>query len=501
MDEFVVASHSDYARVVKRLYGDYTAEGHLIVFRGQSSEHRLPDGRLALIPSAFRSPYPAVNPKGLMPAVTRYLELYLKTADELTRRIFREGFGNRLKTLIEEYDPPSPVSALFHTSELTDLPAVAAVFWNMEFWLAVAQHYGLPTGLLDVTTDPDVALWFAVHKYTRLGRGRRVGYKPADGASYVYALRVMAEPRQVIPLSTFFFDGDTRPRRQQAALLSGIYNTPPDHLLERILKAVPRGAFLPRPAGNTFAEMVIARIVVEKAFRSPAVERPAERLFPCPDDDRLYARLLEKCDWVETLTHCARVGQRSRHQVMTPTEQSRPVKSRRELADDPSWFTILFVGQDADAALAYAWRCIYFGSPLGRFNLFERAGLNLIVATAEETKSLIMEAGVAVILFCDVGNSLIRSGAVKAICRIIARKQRVVVPVYSKLGEAERRFSARPFDLLVETATSEAEKVTRSICGAIELSWQLQRADAGSTCRKQFTASLGKFSEAANRLH
>ncbi len=76
MDEFAVASYSEYAKVMKRLYGEYTESGSLIVFRGQTSEHRLPDGRLALIPSAFRSPPPALKPTGLMPAVTRYLERY-----------------------------------------------------------------------------------------------------------------------------------------------------------------------------------------------------------------------------------------------------------------------------------------------------------------------------------------------------------------------------------------------------------------------------------------
>ena len=157
---------------------------------------------------------------------------------------------------------------------------------------------------------------------------------------------------------------------------------------------------------------------------------------------------LEKCDWVETFAHCDGVGQRPRRRVMIPTEQTtRPVESRRELADDLSWFTILFVGDDAEAALAYAWRCIYTGNPVGRVNLFDRAGLDLIAVTAEEAKRLVMEPGVAVILFCDIGNSLIRSGTADAICRVIAQKRRVVVPLYFNLDKAERSATAQPFGL------------------------------------------------------
>ena len=62
---------------------------------------------------------------------------------------------------------------------------------------------------LNVTTDPDVALWFAIHKDTRWDSGRCVDYESAGGAGYVYPLQVIAEPRHIIPLSAFFFDGDT----------------------------------------------------------------------------------------------------------------------------------------------------------------------------------------------------------------------------------------------------------------------------------------------------
>ena len=169
MEEFTVSTYSEYAAAIEQIYGDYTATETLIVFRGQAAEYRLPDGRLAIVPSAFRTAHPGV-PEGLARALSSYFEAYLRTADELTRRLFEQNYSGSFKTFIADYSQYS-VGPLYHASEVTDLLSIHAAFTNLRFTVAVAQHYGTPTGMLDLTTDPDVtALALA---WLPLGSGRR----------------------------------------------------------------------------------------------------------------------------------------------------------------------------------------------------------------------------------------------------------------------------------------------------------------------------------------
>jgi len=164
------------------------------------------------------------------------------------------------------------------------------------------------------------------------------------------------------------------------------------------------------------------------------------------------------------------------------------VIANRELASDPSWFTVLLLGDDAAAALTLAWRSSYAGSPYGVVNLFGKQGINLIVVSVDEAKELILESGVVAIFFCDVGRRLIRDGTADDMCQRIAQSGRVVFPSYTNLDEHERRFSEAPFGML--DSTLEGVKITKWIRSAIEMSWQLSRAAPSSICRKQFSDNL-----------
>jgi len=481
MENFTVSTYSEYAAVTAQIYGEYTESETLIVFRGQTTEYRLPDGRLAIVPSVLRMVRRAGEPDGLDQALSSYFEAYLRTADELTGTLFERHFGGSFETFVRNYLFTFDLSDPYHEVELTALPAVWASLNDRRFAAAVAQHYGAPTDMLDVTADPDVALWFAMHRYCRGGPGCPVHYEAACDPGYVYVFRAASD--LIMPLSTFLFDCNMRPRRQQAAALFPRYEMPSsDELREPDFRL--------RWSAGTFAEAVIARIGIAKAFSSRVAGWTTTHMFPGPSEDSLYAHLLKSCSWVEKFVHCCASPESTESPVVAPTFRTRPVQARRELASDPSWFTVLLLGDDASAVYEYAWRFSYAGNPLGVVNLFDKEGLNLIEVTADEAKDLILEPGVVAILFCDVGEALKRDGIANDLCQRIAESGRIVNVNYINLDEHWRRYSEAPFEMDPRLISGEGHKITRWIRSGIEVSWQLQRAAPSSCCRKQFSDNL-----------
>jgi hypothetical protein len=481
MEEFTVSTYSEYAAVTEQIYGDYTESEALIVFRGQTAEHRLPDGRLALIPSGLRRALRPGEPDGLKQALSSYFEAYLRTADTLTRTLFERHFGGSFETFVRNYLFTFNFNEPYQEVALTDLPAVWASCFDRRFATAIAQHYGAPTDMLDVTTDPDVALWFAMNRYCRRGPGYPIHYEAACDSGYVYVLSAPSE--LIVPLSTYLFDCNMRPRRQQAAALFPRYEDPSSDELRK-------PDFSLRWSAGTFAEVVIARIEIATAVSSAVAGWTTTRMFPGPSEDSLYAHLLKNCSWVENFVHCCASPEPSESSVVTPTFRARPVQSSRELASDPSWLTILLLGDDAPAVYEYAWKFLYAGNPVGVVNLFDKEGLNLIEVTVDEAKDMIADSGVVAILFCDVDGVLIRDGIADDLCQRIAQSEKVVNVHYLNVDEHWRRVSESPFTTDPVVSTSEGHKITRWIRSTIEVSWQLQRAAPSSLCRRQFSDNL-----------
>lgn len=98
----------------------------------------------------------------------------------LTPRIARTTFRRRYSSLLDAE------RKMLEEFERLSLPHVTnrdmASPWDR---LALAQHHGLPTRLLDWTTNPLVALWFAIDKPPERNRNAAVWAFEADETDYV----------------------------------------------------------------------------------------------------------------------------------------------------------------------------------------------------------------------------------------------------------------------------------------------------------------------------
>jgi hypothetical protein len=177
--------------------------------------------------------------------------------------------------------------------------------------MAILQHYGLPTKALDVTFDPQVALWFALNVAQR--EGERLRFAAAQEPGYVYALWVPItydwlrdggkyyrwarsqgygvekltspiEPAVMVDLSSSMTmigrDRHTRAIRQRAALLTAL-----------VLR--------PDWSPNAYAEYLVARLTVSpKLLRQLQSQKGHEKyrsayLIPTAVEDRLLGALIE----------------------------------------------------------------------------------------------------------------------------------------------------------------------------------------------------------------
>ena len=108
-------------------------------------------------------------------------------------------------------------------------------------WLAIAQHYGLPTRLLDWTRNPLVAAFFAVEEQSK-----------SDSVIYVYHNNKYIKTEKKKPFS-------------QTKIIRFI----PNHITQRIIAQTGLFTIHPEPRKDFSDDPEISRIIIEKSFRKP----------------------------------------------------------------------------------------------------------------------------------------------------------------------------------------------------------------------------------------
>lgn len=258
--------------------------GRVVVYRGQSQEYTIPrpaEERERLFGSAD-----AVEPS-LRPSGTRRQEL---------GTIARAVWSQLVQMYVAREAGYNPAHRYLDTGEAWSLATRHA----RSVTLAFAQHYGLPTPALDVTSDAGVALWFALHTFSGSGVLTAAAATGGDGVVYVIAgERGQYFDEGIVPTHAL------RPRRQHGGFLASNWGNSknrvvrylvgavyfPHELLLQVVHELPTAAFLfPGPREDRFVKR-IQQIAWHERHGSPVLAEIAANVYwvdepasPAPDN-------------------------------------------------------------------------------------------------------------------------------------------------------------------------------------------------------------------------
>ena len=145
-----------------------------------------------------------IPPGAVITSVAEYLEYIHDACSNFSDPLFR-GHSQESWSLVpkiarielrDDTELPDAEQAMLDDFRRRAVPLVDFQPQTDWEWLAIAQHFGLATRLLDWTTNPLAALWFAVDKPAEKGSRAAVWIFHAFPADYV------ADPEGESPFST-----------------------------------------------------------------------------------------------------------------------------------------------------------------------------------------------------------------------------------------------------------------------------------------------------------
>jgi hypothetical protein len=176
---------------------------------------------------------------------------------------------------------------------MADAGRMVDLVWQPEMG-GTMQHYGFPTDFLDVTPDPGVALWFALHGTRQAGgytEFQRTAWSSADADDQWPVVYVFnAFRRHVVDLRDGCLSQATalRIHRQHASLLTTVEFVLPimnPNMPRRLAAAIPPQVTEVRP--NL---VLVLKLQPDESWKRSASEASA---WYFPQDDEIYRALVD----------------------------------------------------------------------------------------------------------------------------------------------------------------------------------------------------------------
>ena len=311
---------SDFTQIVDKFRARESPGFISCFFRGQTRDYFDEAGSLGCLPSGYRNAKWLNRYKGMwFDEMGHLVDDGAQLEKELAvwEKILVGEFGVNVASQLGFERKPEKIEGGYLLSSYVDTSPRASISTNIML-LSICQHYGFPTPSLDVTSDPLVALWFALHT-CRASRGKfryetvtplvgpRPKGPPQEQADIPSVLIFLQNPRFSavnVLTSVKTLEGVAhRPFRQKAVLLPfASHSVTPVGL--PLPPAVPKeiGSLPSLVAARalgvdeivTWTDRIPAAMIKicfsEKELRTASSELTAEYLFPT--DEPLYARLL-----------------------------------------------------------------------------------------------------------------------------------------------------------------------------------------------------------------